>query len=80
MGEVDVFMCCHAMHRPSLPVERKRMPSLRRFRMLSQQLPSDQSYVVLGDSNARPGARGMDDEWWYERGPHGYGELNDAGR
>ncbi len=20
------------------------------------------------------------DEWWYERGPHGYGDLNDAGR
>ena len=21
-----------------------------------------------------------DDEWWYERGLHGYGDLNDAGK
>ena len=30
--------------------------------------------------NARVGSRAVkDDEWWYERGLHGYGELNEAG-
>ena len=43
-------------------------------------IPLDESHVVLGDFNAHMGARGMDDEWWYERGSHGYGELNDTGR
>ena len=33
---------------------------------------------MLGDFNARVGSRAVDDdEWWYKRGPHGYGELND---
>ena len=35
---------------------------------------------MLGDFNARVGSRGVIDEWWYERGPHGYGELNEAGK
>ena len=35
---------------------------------------------MLGDFNARVGSREMDDEWWYKRGPHGYGDLNEAGR
>ena len=35
---------------------------------------------MLGDFNARVGSRAVQDgEWWYERGPHGYGELNEAG-
>ena len=43
-------------------------------------IPSDKCFVMLGDFNARVGSRGADDEWWYERGPHGYGELNEAGK
>jgi len=44
-------------------------------------IPSGECYVMLGDFNARVGSRAVDDdEWWYERGPHGYGELNEAGR
>ena len=44
-------------------------------------IPSDQSYVILGDFNARVGSRGgNDDPWCNVRGPHGYGESNDAGR
>ena len=36
---------------------------------------------MLGDLNARVGSRAVDDdEWWYERAPHRYGELNEAGR
>ena len=44
-------------------------------------MPSHSSYVLLGDFNARVGSReGSDDPWWYERGPHGLGVMNEAGR
>ena len=37
--------------------------------------------MMLGDFNARVGSRvSGDEEWWYERGPHGHGALNEAGR
>ena len=42
-------------------------------------IPSDECYVLLGDFNARVGSRGVEDDWWCERGPHGYGDLNEAG-
>ena len=49
-------------------------------RMLSA-FPSGESYVMLGDFNARVGSRAVNDnEWWYDRGPHGYGELSEIGR
>ena len=43
-------------------------------------IPSDECFVMLGDFNALVGSRGADDECWYERGPHGYGEPNEAGK
>ena len=44
-------------------------------------IPSQECYVMLGDFNARVGSRvSGDDEWWYERGPHGHGVPNEAGR
>ena len=43
-------------------------------------IPCDECFVMLGDFNARVGSRGVINEWWYERGPHGYGELNEAGK
>ena len=43
-------------------------------------VPSNECYVMLGDFNARVGSRGVDDDWWYERGPHGYGNINEAGK
>ena len=43
-------------------------------------IPSDECFVMLGNFTARVGSRGADDEWWYERGPHGYGDLNEAGK
>ena len=44
-------------------------------------IPSNDCYVILGDFNARVGSRtDRHDRWWYERGPHGYGSLNEAGR
>lgn len=45
------------------------------------QIPSREMCVVLGDFNARVGSRlDSDDEWQNVRGPHGYGETNEAGR
>ena len=35
---------------------------------------------MLGDFNARVSSRGNDDYWLYERGPHGYSEINEAGK
>ena len=33
----------------------------------------------MGDFNAQVGSRsGCNDEWWYGRGPHGYGDINEA--
>ncbi len=40
-------------------------------------IPSEKNYVMLGDFNARVGSR-VDGEWRHVRGPHGYGELNEA--
>ena len=35
--------------------------------------------MMLGDFNARVGSRvDQDDDWWYERGPHGHGVINEA--
>ena len=36
--------------------------------------------MLIGDFNACVGSRNKEDEWWDERGPHGLGVLNDAGR
>ena len=36
---------------------------------------------MLEEFNARVGSRvSGDEEWWNERGPHGHGALNEAGR
>jgi len=39
-------------------------------------IPSNESYALLGDFNAHVT---VDDQWCDERGPFGYGELNEAG-
>jgi len=54
---------------------------LDQLQQVLSAVPSDECYVMLGDFNARVGSRTVeDDEWWYERGPHGHGVMNDAGR
>ena len=43
--------------------------------------PSTDYYILLGDFNACVGYREQsDDQWSNVKGPHGYGEMNDAGR
>ena len=40
-----------------------------------------ESYIILGDFNARVGCRKDEDDMWAAvRGPHGLGVVNDAGR
>ena len=52
-----------------------------RKKISSYTIPSDEMYIMLGDFNARVGSRqGEEDPWGHVRGPHGYGECNDAGR
>ena len=43
-------------------------------------VPPGESFVLLGDFNVRVGSSVEEDEWWYVRGPHGYGETNEAGK
>ena len=44
-------------------------------------VPPEECLVMLGDFNARVGSRvSGNEEWWYERGPHGHGVPNEAGR
>ena len=54
------------------------------FDSLQQALddvPSSECYVVLGDFNARVGSRvDVGEDWEGVRGPHGFGEVNEAGK
>ena len=44
-------------------------------------IPPSESYVILGDFNARVGSRTSEDDWCVNvRGPHGLAEANDAGK
>ena len=46
------------------------------------EVPPTEPYVVLGDFNAHVGSRSSSemDEWGDIRGPHGMGQINNAGR
>ena len=54
------------------------------FDSLQQALddvPPSECYVVLGDFNARVGSRvNVGEDWEGVRGPHGFGEVNEAGK
>ena len=46
------------------------------------EIQSDEPYLMLGDFNACVGSRhssSEDDPWEQVRGPHGVGEVNEAG-
>ena len=72
------MLSCYA---PTLNASREEKDNF--FAILQDALSlirADECFVILGDLNTRLGSREMNDEWWYERGPHGYGDLNEAGR
>ena len=77
-GRLHVLSC----YAPTFAASREEKDKF--FDLLQDALsaiPSGECYVMLGGFNACVGSRAVDDnEWWYERGPHGYGELNEAGR
>ena len=51
------------------------------FGAIQQAISSSETFVLLGDFNARiVSRRAEDSEWWYVRGPQGFGSLNDAGK
>ena len=72
---VDDCMFYLAMLLHSLQVG-KRIKFYNNLQAAVSSVPSNECYVMLGDFNARVDSRGVDDDWWYERGPHGYGEIN----
>ena len=72
------YMCFPAMHQPNAVSAGKRMIIFSN-RQYSSSVPSEECPMMLGDFNVHVGSRVCgDDEWWYERGPHGY--LHEAGR
>ena len=53
------------------------------FQPALSEIPSTKPFalVLVGNFNARVWSRvADDDEWWRERGPHGYEKLNWAGK
>ena len=45
------------------------------------EIPPEESYVILGDFNARVGLRSGDRNLWGDAsGPFGLGEMNEAGK
>lgn len=72
---LHVFSC----YAPTYAASREEKDNV--FDILQQALsvvPSEECYVMLGDFNGSRVSGG--EEWWYERGPHGHGALNEAGR
>ena len=75
---LHVFSC----YAPTYAASREEKDNF--FDSLQQALSavsSEECYVMLRDFNAHVGSRvSGDEEWWNERGPHGHGALNEAGR
>ena len=69
-------LSCYA---PTYAASREKNRFFNIFQQALSAIPPQDCYVILGDLNARVGSRVEGDEWWNERGPHGYGVLNDAG-
>ena len=56
------------------------------FNILRQfvlSVPDEDQFILLGDFNARigtaGGSSGLEDDWSLVRGPHGFGQINEAG-
>ncbi len=76
-GEVLHVVSCYA---PTFGASREEKDSYSLFQGVLSSIPSKENFVLLGDFNACVGSRSENDEWWDERGPHGHGVLNEAGR
>lgn len=77
LGKLHVMSC----YAPTRAASREDKEAF--FQLLENfitSVPSKESYVVIGDFNARVGSREDDDMWAAVRGPHGLGMVNDAGR
>ena len=75
-------MCFLAMPQHLLQAAREEKD---KFSDILQQallvVPSEECLVMLGYFNTCVGSRvSGNEEWWYKRGPHGHGALNEAGR
>ena len=71
---LHVFSC----YAPTFAASREEKDSF--FNSLQDAIsliPANEPYIMLGDFNACVGSRSVDDQWWYERGPIGYGDLNE---
>ena len=77
-GSLHVLSCYAPTFLASREEEKKFFNNLQNA---LSSIPPGESFVLMGDFNARVGSRsGYNDEWWYERGPRGYGDINGAGK
>ena len=78
-NHLHIFSC----YAPTLPqAELKRKHSLTIYSKLLDEIPSNETYLILGNFNAHVGLRDPfeeEDHWEKSRGPHGFGKINDAG-
>ena len=75
---LHVFSCYAPTYVASRDVKERFYDDLQQA---ISEVPAREKIIMLGDFNARVGSRvNSDDFWWNERGPHGYGELNEAGK
>ena len=75
-GRIHILSC----YAPMFAVRREDKDHF--FEQALNEVPLNESFIVLGDFNTHVGSRNAVevDEWEDTRGPHGCGQLNDAGR
>ena len=78
-GQLHVLSCYAPTRAASREDKDKFLNQLDAF---ITSVPARDCYVILGDFNARVGSRSDDEDdlWSGVLGPHGYGEVNDAGK
>ena len=78
-GQLHV-LSCYAPTRAASREDKDKF--LNRHDVFITSVPARDCYVILGDFNACIGSRSDDEDdlWSGVLGPHGYGEVNDAGK
>ena len=74
---------CPVMHAPTRAAGQEDKDNfLNQLDVFITSVPARDYYVILGDFNAHVGSRSVDedDPWSGMLGPHGYGEVNEAGK